>query len=55
MAWARMAVILGMSGYLPLLEKTTAELSPANLDTPIFLAHGQDDTVVHFASRHVLS
>ncbi|MES2092171.1 MAG: alpha/beta hydrolase [Pseudomonadota bacterium] len=44
----RLAGILGMSGYLPLLDKTSAELHEANLDTPIFLAHGLEDSVVHF-------
>ena len=42
----RLASIIGMSGYLPLADKTAAERSAANQDTPIFLAHGTHDGVV---------
>jgi phospholipase/carboxylesterase len=42
----RLAGILGMSGYLPLADKTAAEASPANHDLPIFLAHGRSDGVI---------
>ena len=42
----RLAGIIGMSGYLPLADKTAAERSAANQDTPIFLAHGTHDGVV---------
>ena len=42
----RLAGIVGMSGYLPLAETTAAERSEANLQTPLFLAHGQFDNVV---------
>jgi phospholipase/carboxylesterase len=35
-----------MSGYLPLASTTAAEAAPANRDTPIFLAHGLNDSVV---------
>jgi len=42
----RLAGIAGLSGYLPLAEKTTAEGSAANKDVPIFLAHGSRDGVV---------
>ena len=42
----RLAGIVGMSGYLPLAEKTALEASPANRDVPIFLAHGTLDGVV---------
>lgn len=43
----RLAGVVGMSGYLPLADKTVAERHPANAHTPIFLAHGtQDDIVV---------
>lgn len=44
-----LAGLLCMSGYLPLADKTAAERSPANQDTPIFLAHGRRDPVVTFA------
>jgi phospholipase/carboxylesterase len=42
----RLAGICGLSGYLPLAATTAAEASPANRDTPIFLAHGTHDEVV---------
>ena len=42
----RLAGIAGLSGYLPLAERTAAELNPANRSTPIFLAHGTHDEVV---------
>ena len=42
----RLAGIVGMSGYLPLADKTAAERSAASKDTPIFLAHGSHDGVV---------
>ena len=42
----RLAGIAGLSGYLPLAEKTLAEGSAANKDVPIFLAHGSRDGVV---------
>lgn len=42
----RLGGIAGLSGYLPLAEKTEAESSAANRDTPIFLAHGTHDEVV---------
>jgi phospholipase/carboxylesterase len=42
----RLAGIAGLSGYLPLAPTTAAERSPANQDTPIFLAHGTMDDIV---------
>lgn len=42
----RLAGLVGLSGYLPLAQTTAAELSPANKGLPVFLAHGQWDTVV---------
>lgn len=42
----RLAGIAGLSGYLPLADKTAAERSAASLETPIFLAHGAHDEVV---------
>jgi phospholipase/carboxylesterase len=38
--------IVGMSGYLPLASHTASERSPANAQTPIFLAHGTADEMV---------
>lgn len=45
---ARLAGIIGLSGYLPLASMVPAERHPANTDTPIFLAHGSMDPVVPF-------
>lgn len=54
----KLAGIAGLSGYLPLAASTQAERSPASLQTPIFLAHGTHDEVVHLdrgeASRDAL-
>ncbi|MFI4932546.1 MAG: alpha/beta hydrolase [Burkholderiales bacterium] len=43
---ARLAGIVGMSGYLPLADKTAVERSAANQGTPIFLAHGRFDPMI---------
>lgn len=55
----RLAGIVGMSGYLPLADKTAAERSAANQDVPLFLAHGTRDGVVMLprasASRDALT
>lgn len=45
---SRLAGIIGLSGYLPLAAATPAERHSANIDTPIFLAHGTMDPVVVF-------
>ena len=45
----RLAGIVGMSGYLPLRDKTEAERSFANRDLPIFLAHGTQDPMIDIA------
>ncbi|MBO9662045.1 dienelactone hydrolase family protein [Dokdonella sp.] len=42
----RLAGIVALSTYLPLAEKTFAERSAANADTPIFMAHGSHDPIV---------
>ena len=42
----RLGGIAGLSGYLPLADKTAAERSAASQDVPIFLAHGARDGVV---------
>src|SRR3546814_11303473 len=42
----KLAGLIGLSGYLPLLDAASAERHPANADTPIFLAHGTFDPVV---------
>lgn len=41
-----LAGMMGLSGYLPLLDSAEAERAPANQRTPIFLAHGLYDPVV---------
>ena len=45
----RLGGLLGMSGYLPLADKTAAERSAANADVPIFQAHGTGDPVIAIA------
>ena len=45
----RLGGLLGMSGYLPLADKTAAERSTANADVPIFQAHGSGDPVIAIA------
>jgi phospholipase/carboxylesterase len=42
----RLAGIVGLSGYLPLADKTAVERSVANQVTPIFLAHGRFDPMI---------
>jgi phospholipase/carboxylesterase len=42
----KLAGIVGLSGYLPLADKTAAERSAANQSTPIFLAHGRFDPMI---------
>lgn len=51
---AKLAGIMALSGYLPLADSVTTELSPANAQTPIFMAHGTQDPVV-MLSRAVAS
>lgn len=42
----KLAGMIGLSCYLLLAPKLAAERSAANLDTPIFMAHGTQDSVV---------
>jgi phospholipase/carboxylesterase len=42
----RLAGLVGLSGYLPLVETTAAERSDANALVPIFMAHGRDDPMI---------
>jgi phospholipase/carboxylesterase len=42
----KLAGVMGLSGYLPLLDLADAERHAINADTPIFLAHGTQDPVV---------
>lgn len=43
---AKLAGLMGLSGYLPLIDLAKDERNPANAETPIFLAHGTHDPVV---------
>ena len=45
----RLAGIMALSGYLPLVDRLAAERHPANAQTPVFMAHGTQDTVVVLA------
>lgn len=49
----RLAGIMGLSTYVPLAHTLQTERHPANLATPIFLAHGVEDDVIslHAARR----
>lgn len=40
--------IIALSGYLPLADHVLQHANPANMSTPIFLAHGTQDTIVPF-------
>jgi phospholipase/carboxylesterase len=44
----KLAGFLCLSGYVPLANLVAAERSPANQDTPIFMAHGRGDSVIQF-------
>lgn len=44
----RLGGILALSAYLPLAETLHEEASMAAKETPIFMAHGRNDTVVPF-------
>jgi phospholipase/carboxylesterase len=41
-----LAGVMALSGYLPLAERLQIERTQANARTPIFMAHGQQDSVV---------
>ncbi|RFC33211.1 MAG: phospholipase/carboxylesterase [Candidatus Nitrotoga sp. SPKER] len=45
---SRLGGILALSTYLPLAETLPNETSAAALHTPIFMAHGQNDTIVTY-------
>ena len=42
----KLAGLIGLSGYLPLIDMAAQERHSANATTPIFLAHGTHDPVV---------
>jgi len=54
----RLAGILALSTYLPLAQTLADERDPANFSTPIFMAHGTHDDMIHVsraeASRDAL-
>lgn len=41
--------VMALSGFLPNTEKVLEHANPMNKQTPIFIAHGTEDTVVPFA------
>ena len=45
----RLGGLVGLSGYLPLAERTAAERSDANALVPIFMAHGRADPMIPLA------
>lgn len=45
----RLGGILALSTYLPLAGSLAAERSPANRDTPVFMAHGMQDPMIALA------
>jgi phospholipase/carboxylesterase len=45
----RLAGIMALSTYVPLADRLAAEASPANLEVPIFMAHGTADPMIAFA------
>jgi phospholipase/carboxylesterase len=49
---ARLAGIVGLSGYLPLAATTAAERHASNHATPVFLGHGTRDGVVPIGRGH---
>lgn len=45
----RLAGVMALSTFLPLAERLAGEAHPANRDVPIFMAHGQGDSVIPHA------
>ncbi len=45
----RLAGILALSTYVPLAETVNSERHPANAHTPVFMAHGREDSVIPYA------
>ncbi len=41
--------LIALSGYLPLAHEVVQRAHPANINTPIFMAHGTEDNIVPFA------
>lgn len=55
----RLAGLVALSGYLPMVAATAKEVSAASKDLPVFMAHGRQDDVVTMdralAARDTLS
>jgi len=49
----KLAGLMVLSAYLPLAEKTTAEMNEANSKTPVFMAHGKQDGVVPYEGARI--
>jgi phospholipase/carboxylesterase len=45
----RLAGLMALSCFLPLADQLAAEVTPANRDAPIFLAHGTHDPLIPLA------
>jgi phospholipase/carboxylesterase len=45
----RLAGIMALSTFMPLVERFAGEVHAANRDVPIFMAHGQGDSVIPHA------
>lgn len=41
-----LAGVMGLSSYLPLVEKVASEINDANKNMPVFLAHGIHDPII---------
>jgi phospholipase/carboxylesterase len=50
----RLAGIMGLSTFLPTLATLERERDVANVTTPVFLAHGQDDPLIPLESAQML-
>ena len=48
-----LAGVVALSTYLPLKSLLSSERSPQNQATPIFMAHGKYDEVIHIATSRV--
>ena len=48
----RLAGIIALSGYLPLIHKIEREAHITNRTTPIFIAHGSNDPIVPIEMAH---
>ena len=48
-----LAGVLALSTYLPLKAQLNAEAHPSNQETPIFMAHGTQDTVISLPTNQI--